>query len=213
MVCRRLMVFSGLVLIVALGAPASGAPASAPADVEAFMRGFRSLKGFEAKFVETKTMSLLAIPLVTEGRLFFAPPGRLLRQVDKPQPARVLVTPKEVTMRAAGQTQRLDLAARPEVRSLVSSLLSLMSGDLAALRATYEVAYTTGSDGWRLDLAPRSKRVAALVKGMRFEGAGQVVKRITIEEASGDRATTEIVEAHPNRRFSAAELRRLFEAP
>ena len=102
-------------------------------------------------------------------------------------------------MRAAGEVQRVDLAGRPEVRSLVSSLLSLMSGDLAGLKATYEVAYDVDSKkGWRLALTPRAERLAALIKTMRFEGAGQTVRRIIVEEASGDRSVTEILDANPN---------------
>lgn len=190
------------------------APAEAPPTVEAFMRRFAGLEGFEARFIETKTMALLSTPLVTEGRLYFVAPGRLLRVVDKPQPSRVLVTPSEVTMRAAGQTQRVDLAARPEVRSLVSSLLSLMTGDLPALRSTYRVSYAVDAQGrWALTLVPRSERLGALVKRMRFEGTGRAVRRIVVEEASGDRSVTEIRDAQPDRRFAPVEARRLFGAP
>ena len=192
--------------------PASHEPA--PRTVEAFMSGFRELKGFEARFVETKTMALLSVPLRTEGRLYFSSPAALLRVVERPQPARVLVTPTTVTMRAGGQTQRVDLASQPEARSLVSSLLSLLSGDLKALKKTYQVAYETGPDGrWSLVLNPRNERVAALVEQMRFDGVGRSVERITIDEASGDRAVTEIRDAKPGRRYSPEERARLFTSP
>lgn len=209
-----------LTLLLAGVASAAGAAPSVdeakaptpPKNVEALMAGFAGLTGFEARFVETKTMALLAVPLKTEGRLYFSAPARLLRVVDKPQPARVLVTPTEVTMKAAGSnTQRLDLAARPEVRALVSSLLSLLTGDLNALRGAYRLDYAAGGDGrWRLQLTPKSDRIAALVAGLRFEGIGRAVDRITVEESSGDRVVTEIRDADPGRRFSAEEQRRLF---
>ena len=202
-----------MALVVAGAAQAKPDAVSAPPTVEAFMQGFTELKGFEAKFIETKTMSLLAVPLTTEGRLYFSAPGQLLRLVDKPQPTRVLVTPTSVTMKAAGQTQRLDLASQPEVRSLVSSLLSLLTGDLEALQATYDVAYEVDASGrWGLNLTPKSKRLSVLVERMRFEGRGRAVARIIVEEASGDRAVTEIVDAQPGRRFTAEERARLFEA-
>lgn len=198
-------------LAVVIPAEALGAPA-APS-VEALMKDFSSLRGFEARFVEKKTMaSILAIPLVTEGRLYFSAPGRLLRVVEKPRPARVLVTPAEVLMRSGGATQRIRLSDRPEVRSLVSSLLSLFTGNLAALKTTYTVDYEVLADErWRLELVPRSPRLSALIEGMRFEGRGRSVDRIIVEDASGDRTVTEISDADPKRRFSDEERMRLFE--
>ena len=195
-------------------ATGTGTAAQAPDTVDAFVKGFSELKGFEARFVETKTMALLAVPLVTEGRLYFAAPDRLLRVVEKPQPGRVLVTPDAVTIKVGDQRQRIDLASQPEARSLVASLLSLFRGDIDSLRATYRLAYSPRRNGgWKLDLTPRAKRLSALIKAMRFEGRGQRVERITIDEASGDQAITEIVSADPERTFSPAERKRLFETP
>lgn len=202
------------VSLLLLSSLAASAPVKAPGSVDALLAQFAEQKGFEARFVETKTMAMLSSPLKSEGKLYFAAPDRLLRVVEAPHAAKVLVTTKAVTMRANGRTQHLDLAGRPEVRALVSSLLSLFSGDTAALKAAYAVDYTPKPDGsWKLALKPKDERLSKLVTAMVFDGEGRGVRRITIEEASGDRTVTEITDPKPGAKLDPSSLERRFEAP
>ena len=66
---------------------ASSKSASSAPTLEAFMRRFKGLEGFEARFVETKTMAMLAVPLVTEGRLFLPRPTGFFESSTNRNPA------------------------------------------------------------------------------------------------------------------------------
>lgn len=202
-----------------LASPARGeAPLDAslaPADLGALLALFAQAPAFEAEFREVKTLSLLSAPLITEGRLhYLAGPPRLVRVVERPAPARVLVTQAEVILQSGTGVQRLDLGTIPEVRALVSSLTSLLAGDRAALEEAYDVRFAASAEqAWTLELTPKSKRLRALVQKLRFAGRGSVVSEFTVEEASGDVSKTAILKPNPKRRYSESEVRELFGMP
>jgi hypothetical protein len=211
------------VLALALGplaapseAPARADAIEAPATLDALLEGFRGMSGLEARFEEEKHVALLATPLTSRGRLYFAPPSALLRRVEWPQVADILITPTGVRLRQSGHEEVIDLRARPEVRPLVESMLWIFRGDRAALETAFRVTYRRleGEDAgrFRLTLAPRGAPLDRLIAELVIEGRGFAVERVEVRETSGDRTVTRIVDANPRRIFTADERRALFGA-
>jgi outer membrane lipoprotein-sorting protein len=185
------------------------AAADAPMSLDRLLRAFSEMPGLEARFVEEKTMSLLAVPLKSEGTLFFAPPGMLLRRVESPKPQELLVTGTRLRIREGEKVQELDLAGRPDVRPLVESLLWLFSGNRAALEEAFVLEFSGGAT-WTLSMKPRRAPLDKLVREIRLSGEGLAVRTVEVHETSGDRSVTRILDADPRRTFSAAEKERLF---
>ncbi|MEZ4280892.1 MAG: outer membrane lipoprotein carrier protein LolA [Myxococcota bacterium] len=210
----------------------AGTPVAAPPTLAALLAGFRTLPGFEARFEEEKTLALLAAPLSTRGRLYFDPPSTLLRRVEAPNPHDILIrdhvvrisTPKDVgspesaAAEAAGErtVETIDLTHRDEVRPLVESMLWIFSGDLAQLESVYTIDYRVtapaASGRWQLRLAPRAAPLSHLIRSLSISGRGHGADRLEVEEISGDRTTTRILEADSQRRFAPGEIERLFES-
>lgn len=202
-----------LVAVSCVGAPPASQPSTSVRSLTELMRSFESARGFEARFIERKQMKMLSKPLVTEGKLYFAGPDRLVRVVERPRPARVVVTPKAVVTIRGSHIDRLE---RPEVQALVGSLLSLFRGDLNGLRRVYELKYeveTRPSHHWQLELRPKSKRLQSLLRRLRFEGQGPTIVRTTVEDTSGDVTISDIHDARIDRVFSREELQALFDVP
>src|SRR5690606_19339427 len=74
----------------------SVAAADEPQTATQLFTRLRTLTGLEATFVEVKKLALLKMPLQSEGTLYYMQPGYLLRQVNKPKPSRVLITPEKL---------------------------------------------------------------------------------------------------------------------
>src|SRR5690606_15058899 len=178
---------------------------------EGLLRAFAAMPGLEARYVEEKTMSLLAVPLASEGTLFFAPPGYLLRRVEKPKPAELLIAGGTLRMREGGKVQELDLASRSDVRPLVESLLWLFTGNHEALREAFHLRFEAGAS-WTLSLKPKRAPLDKLVREIRLGGEGLAVHTVEVHESSGDRSVMRILDANPRRTFDADEMRRLFGA-
>ena len=56
-----------------------------PQALDALLQKFRQMPGLEPRFREAKRIALLAVPLITEGWLYFAPPARLGRHTLAPE--------------------------------------------------------------------------------------------------------------------------------
>jgi len=211
--------------------PSPAAPsAAAPTSLAALLAGFRAMPGFEARFEEEKTLALLAAPLASRGRLFFAPPSTLLRRVETPNPHDILIREHIVRIatplapaaparigapaESARSIETIDLARRDDVRPLVESMLWIFAGDLTQLESVYSLDYRVlrpaESGQWQLRLVPRAEPLARLIREIAISGQGLAADRLEITETNGDKTTTKILDPNPERRFATGELEDLF---
>lgn len=213
--CAALFCLS--VVSFAPAAMASSSKAEAPraeAQLEEILAAFRQMPGLEARFEEEKQLALLAAPMRSSGRMFFAPGGYLLRRIDSPRQAAVVVTPKELRVEEGSKVQRFDLRARADVAHFVQSFLWILSGDATALRAHFQLNFVPNADdsSWVLTLVPKDDRMAFIVKAIQVHGERFEVREVRVEESNGDSTITRILDANPVRTFSSEERQRLFES-
>jgi outer membrane lipoprotein-sorting protein len=185
----------------------------APAvDATQLLRAFSQMPGLEARFVEEKHISMLALPLESAGVLYFARPGLLLRRVEKPRSSEVLITPTRLQLVDAEGKKTIDLGTRPDLRPFVQSLVWILTGDEKALSRTYQITFVPSREGspWTLTLVPRTEPLSHMIAHIRILGQGARVSEVEVQEKSGDRTVTRIVDANPARTFSKTERHKLF---
>jgi outer membrane lipoprotein-sorting protein len=180
--------------------------------LDSLMAAFAKMPGLEASFVEEKHIAMLAQPLSSRGKLFFARPGMLLRRTESPTRSELVITPKALRMRDDSGEQVIDLHSRPDVRPFIESLTWLLSGDRAALAKVYALDLQAAHDGapWQLTLTPLVDPLKQLIAAIRVRGKGLAVSEIEVREKRGDETITRIESANPARQFSRAELTQLF---
>ena len=123
-----------------------------------------------------------------------------------------MVTPDRVRFSDGSGTEEIALAARPELRSLVESMVWLLAGDIDALRGAYAIEFGLGvGERWTLTLTPRHEPLSHLIARMEVQGEGLGVDTIRVVETTGDQTVTRITDANPAREFSPEERARLFE--
>jgi hypothetical protein len=93
-------------------------------------------------------------------------------------------------------------------------MLWIFSGDLAQLESTFAIDYHVGASpdrgGWTLRLVPRSEPLSRMIRALSISGEGHAAQGLEIIESNGDRTTTRIFDANPERRYAAGELEALF---
>jgi hypothetical protein len=195
-----------------VGAETMEAP-STPTSFAELLAGFVGTTGFEARFEEEKYLALVAAPLRSSGRLYFTPPSTMLRRVEKPRRKDILVARDQVRISDDAGTQTIDLAGRAEVRPLVESMIWIFTGDLESLEATYRVDYQVLErvDGeqrrWVVRLIPLRPPLSQLVRELRVHGSGRTADLLELEETSGDRTVTRIVDVDRQRRSDSEDRR------
>jgi len=203
------LAFSFVVLSLVAGSSAQST--RGPVELDTLLSAFAKMDGLEAEFIEEKRIQLLRAPLVSQGRLYFSPPGYLLRKIVSPQPSQVLITPTTLIVDDGSRQQVIDLKARRDVRSFVGSFVSLLAGDKKALTAAYEIRIADGGDGkWRMRLAPKVSPLSDIVKMVQVTGTGLSVAEIHVFDTNGDETITRMQDVNPKRRFDASERKALF---
>ena len=185
--------------------------AAAQDGLDALLTSFQRIEALECRFHEEKRIALLSAPIVTDGTIHYARPGRLARRVTSPSPQVVLIDGSTLSMSEGGHAERIDLSSQPVVRSFVDAIVQLLAGDRAALERSYTLAMeASGASGWRLTMRPRSAPLSNLLESVIFEGSGSSLTRMVLTETSGDVATTTFSDVDTAPTYTAAERARLF---
>ncbi len=203
--CRSLL--TAAVLLCA------GAGRAAPVTLDSLLAQFRAVPGLEAHFREEKKLSLLAAPLLSEGTLHFAPPARLLRHTTAPVASTLLIDRDRLTFGDAEHTETIPLEGNPVVRLFVDSFLKLLEGDKAALERIFQVQLKPQGERWELRLKPRLAPMTQVIDSIVMQGQGVVLSKMTISELTGDETVTVFDKVDAARKYSPAELLRIFAVP
>lgn len=200
-------------------APASTAAAVAPAPAPAMtlselLASLRSVPGVRARYRETRTIALLAAPLVSEGTLHFAPPDRLARHQRTPNVARMVVADGKLRFADEFGADSLELVKNPVVALFVDSFLDVLAGDEDGLRTTWAIGFSPAADGdpraWVLALRPRRSPADRLVERIVLRGRDVEVTHLEVVEIGGDRTVTELFDIDTRHVYEADEAAKVF---
>ena len=199
--------------LAALGAAAAALadPAAAPdpAGVEELLRRMAATRGVVARFVESKELALLAVPLESRGTLYFVPPDRLARFTTSPAETELRIEGEELRFRDATGREELDLSASPLARVFVENFVAIFRGDAEKLRERYELGLARDGERWELALTPRGAPLDRFVAGIFLRGDRGGMREMELRERDGDRTVTSFEAVDLDHAFSQAELSRL----
>jgi outer membrane lipoprotein-sorting protein len=200
------------VLLVLAASPTVGhaAPEAAALTLEELTRGMATTSGVVAEFREVKELAILDAPIESRGTLSFVPPDRLARITTSPTETRLIVDGGRLRYRDAAGGEAIDLSDNPVARQFVDNMIVVFNGDLAAMRARYEIELTSDDRGWRLALTPRHASVRHFISRITLAGHDRALRELVTLEADGDRTTTTFDHVEVDHTFTAAELERLF---
>lgn len=196
----------------ALAQPAASSAATAPTLDRLFAR-FSKAEGFSANFVETKKIAFLKAPLTNEGRIYFAPPARFARHVDKPTKSSLYIDGDQLVVVDGSGRKNIDLEATPAVKELLQSVLHLLAGKRAEIERAYRLEFSSTARDWTLVLTPKNEKLRGILKQLRFSGSGESLGEMKLVEASGDTSTLVFSQVRHGRKFTEAELKKFLTPP
>jgi hypothetical protein len=201
------------IALVALPAVAR-AEAGPQLSFETLLERFARLPGVEANFREEKRLAMLEAPLISTGRVAYCPPGQLLRRIEEPMAATVLVQQGRIQVEQGGRHRTVDLTNQPVMRHFVESFIHLLSGNRRALNELYRPQFAlqgdTGSEQWELVLTPRRAELRQWLRMVILQGQGVTLSTMRVLEASGDETVTTFTNVNTSRTWTRQEQDRLF---
>lgn len=167
----------------------SPGPAPAPEPIGELMHRLAAIPESHVAFTEVKTLSALTEPVRSQGRLVYRRPGHLEKITTGPVPESLMVDDDRLSMISDDQPPRLiELDSEPALRALVDAVRGTLSGDLATLRRSYDVAMQGTLSGWQLILTPRGQPLTKLLRQITVEGAGSDLHALRVIQANGDQS-------------------------
>lgn len=161
---------------------------AAPDDLPQVMRLLAARRHGQVDFVEQHFLSVLKRPVESYGVMTYDAPDRLEKRTVEPRPEELVLDGKELTVERKGRTHVLDLAAYPSILPFIESLRATLAGDLPALERVFDVDFSGNLDRWTLTLSPRDPKVSGTVSRVRIDGSRDVLLKVEILEANGDRS-------------------------
>jgi len=179
-----------IALALPLAVPAKAAPATpvAPELAQVQQRVARPAL-LRADFTQEKQVAGFRNPLRSQGQFVLAQQRGVIWRTLKPFPSEVVLTRDRILSRQADGSIQVEVDGRqqPAMRAINAMMFALMSGDVQAMSASFEVrAELLPDNGWRLHLTPRSAMLAKAFASLELEG-DRYVRKVEIEEANHDR--------------------------
>ena len=164
--------------------------AAADLDLQALMGLLATVPAAKESFVESKRSALLSAPLVLKGTLVYVRPDRLEKHVMSPYKEDTVIAGGAVSIdnRTLKQKRYFSLSSSPEVTALIAGMRATLAGDAPALERYYAIRLEGTQEAWLMTLTPRDEKLAALVSQIRIAGAREHLKRIEVDESSGDQS-------------------------
>jgi hypothetical protein len=217
-----LKVAAGVAVVLAgeARAGAVGGPGGKDSELVVLLARFSKAPGIFARFREEKHLAMLSAPLVNEGTIHFAPPGRLARHTERPIASSLLIDNNRLQFGDASGSQSVELGTNPVARIFVDSFMMLLAGDRAGLERNFVMRFAPagpggpgGKAGWRLSLSPRVSPMNKVIKELALQGDGLVIRELEVRETNGDWTRTVFTEVDVNHRYGAEEQARVFRVP
>lgn len=200
-------------LMVLLASLLGGAQAqtSQQALLDDLLARFARVQSLKARFQEEKHMALLAVPLRSQGTLYYAKPRLLARHTESPQKSSLVLRGEKLSFGDAKHQESLELAAQPAVRVLVDTFVSVLAGDGAALTKLAKLEVEALPEGaFQIRVTPKDPGVLKIVRSMSFAGKGAELSRMELLDANGDRTVTTFSELKLGDKLSDTEVARVF---
>ena len=192
-----------------ISAAGRDAAADAVSDVLADIEKARaSLKTMVAPFTQERTIGLLATAVKSEGELTLVRPDRLRWELKPPDAITYWVTPEGLAFSTSTGGASLGKGAAGRFGAVLQDLMIFLGGDLSKLRARYDIAVSSKSDGVVLKAEPKAPDVKKHVKSLTLSVGPELwtVRSVVIEENNGDKSVITFGKAVRDSKIDPAKM-------
>lgn len=156
--------------------------------LEQLQQRFASQPVIRANFVQVRTISGMAQPLVSRGQLLIAQQQGLWWQQATPFPLTLILDDKRMVQSMSGQPPQVITAdSNPQMFQFNHLLRALFQADEKVLRENFELDFhDRGNNSWQLGLTPKAAPLNKIFNRIDLQG-DSFLNRITLDDKQGDK--------------------------
>ena len=147
-----------------------------------------SMQTMQCRFVQSKTMAMLAEPSVSEGRMYFASPDRLRWEYISPYPFALVVNGERIVKVTDGKAEVLEGNSGRMYQSIVSMIMGSASGKNLFDTSTFDVILYDDGTFWKAEMTPKRRDMKRMFSQLvfHFDKKTQVIDHVEFIGSGGD---------------------------
>ena len=164
-----------------------------PPTLQALGAGLQKHRTIRSQFTQTKKISILQHPLVTQGNLLYAPEHGVYWQTTSPFASEVVITPEGYFQRKKGRlVSQIPASASSGAQGYLKAFLLVFSGDFQNLQTLFSLSFLHSNQAWAVGLSSKDQ-LKKIIESIEISGElPAVLKLIIIRETNGDLTRIEL---------------------
>lgn len=159
-----------------------------------------SMQTMQCRFVQSKTMAMLAEPSVSEGKMYFSSPDRLRWEYLIPYPFALVVNGERIVKVTDGKAEVLEGNAGRMYQGIVSMIMGSASGKKLFDTSAFDVVLYDDGAFWKAEMTPKRRDMKRMFSQLvfRFDKKSQVIDHVEFIEPKGDKTEIRFEEIRLN---------------
>lgn len=184
MLVRLIVLFCVVALVPS---PAPVAASETPWGLSTFLDHRSKLGEVEATFVQEKQLPEVEAPIVSTGKLKFAPPDFLQMSVETPTSEIFTIDGTRASSQKAGSDRVRSFPVRfaPPLEAIGIGLRGTLGGNLGLMEEKFTVEFSGEKQDWRMLLTPNNRRMKRRIEKIELRGQDYTLQTFTMNEADG----------------------------
>lgn len=159
-----------------------------------------SMQTMQCRFVQSKTMAMLAEPSVSEGKMYFSSPDRLRWEYLTPYPFALVVNGEHIVKVMDGKAEVLDGNSGRMYQGITSMIMGSASGKKLFDTSTFDVVLYDDGAFWKAEMTPKRRDMKRMFSQLvfHFDKKSQVIDHVEFIEPKGDKTEIRFEEIRLN---------------
>lgn len=162
-----------------------------------------SMQTMQCRFVQSKTMSMLAEPSVSEGKMYFSSPDRLRWEYLTPYPFALVVNGEKIVKVTDGKAEVLDGNSGRMYQGITNMIMGSASGKKLFDASTFDVVLYDDDTCWKAEMTPKRRDMKRMFNQLvfHFDKKSQVIDHVEFIEPKGDKTVIRFEEIRLNEKI------------
>lgn len=166
-----------------------------------------TIKWLECDFEQTRHLSLMNEPAVSEGRMCFESPDRLRWEYNEPSSLIFILDGTGIRLQKDGSELEQDAAVNRFILGVARFIMESISGASLADEGSFDVSATADDGGWSVSLKPKKREMKKMWSDivLHFDSTTGLAKEIELREPSGDSTCIQFCNVVINREIPSSQ--------
>ena len=148
-----------------------------------------SMQTMQCRFVQSKTMAMLAEPSVSEGKMYFSSPDRLRWEYVTPYPFALVVNGERIVKVTDGKAEVLEGNSGRMYQGIVGMIMGSASGKKLFDTSAFDVVLYDDGAFWKAEMTPKRRDMKRMFSQLvfHFDKKTQGIDHVEFIEPKGDK--------------------------